>query len=266
MATGADVVRIASGEVGYTEGPNNANRYAAEVGHANNQAWCGTFTDAMLKRAGQLGEPSSVWTPSGLQAYRRAGRAIDRNGPVQPGDLVYFDWQGGTATSGVDHVGIVVGTRPDGQVETIEGNTSPSNAGSQSNGGGVYRRVRPRSVIAGFGRPAYSGQPTPPPPSPDPEAQKAFRRYAAALNIRDLVKAPTMKRGDRGPGVAALQRSLSLAANRTELAHDGDFGPATEKAVRDLQRIWRLEVDGVVGPKTKEALMFLLGRIERGEA
>jgi peptidoglycan hydrolase-like protein with peptidoglycan-binding domain len=75
-----------------------------------------------------------------------------------------------------------------------------------------------------------------------------------------------MKRGDRGPGVAALQRSLSLAANRTELAHDGDFGPATEKAVRDLQRIWRLEVDGVVGPKTKDALMFLLGRIERGEA
>ncbi len=266
MATGADVIRIASGEVGYTEGPNNANRYAAEVGHANNQAWCGTFTDAMLKRAGQLGEPSSVWTPSGLQAYRRAGRAIDRNGPVQPGDLVYFDWQGGTGANGVDHVGIVVGTRPDGQVETIEGNTSPTNAGSQSNGGGVYRRVRPRSVIAGFGRPAYTAAPTPRPPSPDPAQAAAFRKYAAAVNIRSLTKAPTLRRGDRGESVAALQRSLTLAANRTELAHDGHYGPATEKAVRDLQRIWRLEVDGIAGPKTKEALIFLLGRIERGEA
>ena len=264
MATGADVIRIASGEVGYTEGPNNDNRYAAEVGHANNQPWCGTFTDAMLKRAGQRGEPSSVWTPSGLQAYRKSGRAIDRNGPAQPGDLVYFDWQGGTATSGVDHVGLVTGVRPDGQVETIEGNTSPTNAGSQSNGGGVYRRVRPRSVIAGFGRPAYSGQPTPPPPPPDPAQAAAFRRYAAALNTRDLTKAPTMRRGDRGPGVLALQRSLNLAAGKG-LSEDGDFGPATEAAVRDLQRIWRLGVDGIVGPKTKDALYFLLGRIERGE-
>ena len=266
MATGADVVRIASAEVGYTEGRNNANKYAAEVGHANNQAWCGTFTDAMLKRAGQLGEPSSVWTPSGLQAYRRLGRAIDRNGPVQPGDLVFFDWQGGTGSNGVDHVGIVTTVRQDGQVETIEGNTSPTNAGSQSNGGGVYRRVRPRSVIAGFGRPAYTAAPTPRPPSPDPAQAAAFRKYAAAVNIRSLTKAPTLRRGDRGESVAALQRSLTLAANRTELAHDGHYGPATEKAVRDLQRIWRLEVDGIAGPKTKEALIFLLGRIERGEA
>ena len=266
MATGADVVRIASGEVGYTEGRNNANRYAAEVGHANHQAWCGTVTDAMLKRAGQLGEPSSVWTPSGLQAYRTAGRAIDRNGPVQPGDLVYFDWQGGTGANGVDHVGIVVGTRPDGQVETIEGNTSPSNAGSQSNGGGVYRRVRPRSVIAGFGRPAYSGQPTAPPPPPvDPAHAAAFRRYAAALNIRDLTKAGTLKRGDRGPGVLALQRSLNLVAGKA-LAEDASFGPGTESAVRDLQRLFKLAQDGVVGPRTKGVLIALLGRVERGQA
>ena len=116
MATAADVVRIASAEVGYREGPNNWNRYAPEVGHANNQAWCGTFTDWVLKKAGQTGEPSSIWTPSGLQSYRRLGRAIDRNGPAQAGDLVYFDWQGGTGTSGVDHVGIVTGVRRDGQV------------------------------------------------------------------------------------------------------------------------------------------------------
>lgn len=266
MATGADVVRIASAEVGYTEGRNNANKYAVENGQANHQPWCGSFTDWVLGRAGQTGEPSSIWTPSGLQAYRRLGRAIDRNGPVQPGDLVYFDWQGGTGTNGVDHVGIVTGVRQDGLVETIEGNTSPTNAGSQSNGGGVYRRVRPRSVIAGFGRPAYTAAPTPRPPSPDPAQAAAFRKYAAAVNIRSLTKAPTLRRGDRGESVAALQRSLTLAANRTELAHDGHYGPATEKAVRDLQRIWRLEVDGIAGSRTKEALIFLLGRIERGEA
>jgi peptidoglycan hydrolase-like protein with peptidoglycan-binding domain len=264
VVTAADVVRIASAEVGYREGPNNWNRYAPEVGHANNQAWCGTFTDWVLKKAGQTGEPTSIWTPSGLQAYRRLGRAIDRNGPAQAGDLVYFDWQGGTGTSGVDHVGIVTGVRQDGQVETIEGNTSPSNAGSQSNGGGVYRRVRPRSVIAGFGRPAYSGQSTPTPPA-DPNAAAAFRRYAAAINIRDLTKAGTLKFPQTGSAVLALQRSLNLAA-RKGLVEDGIFGAATTAAVKDLQRLFKLEADGIVGPKTREALIFLLARIERGEA
>lgn len=263
MATAADVVRIASAEVGYTEGRNNWNKYAPEVGHANNQAWCGTFTDWVLKKAGQTGEPSSIWTPSGLQAYRKAGRAIDRNGPAQAGDLVYFDWQGGTSSQGVDHVGIVTGVRRDGQVETIEGNTSPTNAGSQSNGGGVYRRVRPRSVIAGFGRPAYSSAPPPPPIKPDEAA--AFRRYAGAVNIRDLTKSGTLRQGSRGAGVLALQRSLNLAAGKG-LVEDADFGPATAAAVKDLQRLFRLEVDGIVGPRTREALIFLLARIERGEA
>ncbi len=262
MASAADVIRIASAEVGYTEGPNNRNKYAPEVGDANNQPWCGTFTDWCLIKAGLTGEPSSVWTPAGLQAYRKAGRAIDRNGPVEPGDIVYFDWEGGTATSGVDHVGIVTGVRRDGQVETIEGNTSPTSAGSQSNGGGVYRRVRPRSVIAGFGRPAYTSAPTPP---VNPAEAAAFRRYAAAINIRDLSKAGTLRQGQRGAGVLALQRGLNLAAGKG-LVEDGDYGPATTAAVRDLQRLFKLEVDGITGPKTIGALTFLLGRIERGEA
>ena len=268
MATAADVVRIASGEVGYREGPNNWNRYAPEVGHANNAAWCGSFTDWVLKKAGQTGEPSSIWTPSGLQAYRRLGRAIDRNGPAQAGDLVYFDWQGGTGTSGVDHVGIVVASRPDGQIETVEGNTSASNSGSQSNGGGVHRRVRPRHVIAGFGRPAYSGQspPPPPPPQPTPEQVAAFRRYAAAINIRDLQKhGGILRRGMEGPGVLALQRSLNLVADR-RLSEDGSFGTLTDRAVRDFQRFLGLLPDGIVGPQTRGALLLALGRIERGLA
>ena len=261
MGSAADVLRVAGAEVGYVEGPNNWSRYA--VGGAQNQPWCGSFVDWVLRQAGVRGEPSSVWTPSGLQGYRQRGTAIDRNGPVQPGDVVYFDWQGGTGTQGVDHVGIVTGVRQDGQVETIEGNTSPSNAGSQSNGGGVYRRVRPRSVIAGFGRPAYSS--APPPPPADPNAVAAFRRYAAAINIRDLTKAGTLKFPQTGGAVLALQRSLNLAA-RKGLVEDGIFGAATTAAVKDLQRLFKLEVDGIVGPKTREALIFLLGRIERGEA
>jgi hypothetical protein len=263
VGSAADVLRIAGAEVGYVEGPNNWSRYA--VGGAQNQPWCGSFVDWVLRQAGVRGEPSSVWTPSGLQGHRQRGTAIDRNGPVRPGDVVYFDWQGRTATQGVDHVGIVTGVRQDGRVETIEGNTSPTDQGSQSNGGGVYRRVRPRSVIAGFGRPRYDSTPAPAPPPTNPDQTAAFRRYAAAVNIRDLSKAGTLKQGDRGAGVLALQRSLNLAAAKS-LAEDASYGPSTASAVRDLQRLFKLAQDGVVGPQTKGALIFLLGRIERGEA
>ncbi len=263
MGSAADVLRIAGAEVGYVEGPNNWSRYA--VGGAQNQPWCGSFVDWTFRQAGVRGEPSSVWTPSGLQGHRQRGTAIDRNGPVQPGDVVYFDWQGGTGTQGVDHVGIVTGVRQDGRVETIEGNTSPTDQGSQSNGGQVARRVRPRSVIAGFGRPRYDSTPAPAPQPTNPDQVAAFRRYAAAVNIRDLTKAGTLRQGDRGAGVLALQRSLNLAAAKS-LAEDASYGPSTASAVRDLQRLFKLAQDGVVGPQTKGALIFLLGRIERGDA
>lgn len=259
MATPDDVVRVAESHVGYVEGPrDNETTFGARTGY-NFQPWCGSFVDCVLVDAGQTGEPSSVYTPAGAQAYRRLGRWVDRNAPAERGDVVYFDWQPGT---GIDHVGIVTGVRRDGQVETIEGNTSPSTAGSQSNGGGVYRRVRPRSVIAGFGRPAYTGTPTvaPLPPMTDAQA-KAFRQYVAAVLRRDVAALPDLRQGQRGGNVQTLQKALNLAAGRS-LAQDGDFGPATAQAVRDVQRIFGLAVDGVAGPRTRAALGVALQKIE----
>ena len=270
MATADDVLRVAGSHVGYVEGPrDNETVFGARTGY-NFQPWCGSFVDTVLQdvgmivtaRGGQLAEPSSVYTPNGAAAYRRLGRWVDRNGPAQPGDIVYFDWQGGTGSGGVDHVGIVTGVRRDGQVETIEGNTSPSNAGSQSNGGGVYRRVRPRSVIAGFGRPAYSNTPSQPPlPPMNPDEVKAFRKYVAAVLGRDVAALPELRQGMTGGNVQTLQKALNLAAGRS-LAQDGDFGPATAAAVKDVQRIFGLGVDGVVGPRTRSALLTALKKIE----
>lgn len=57
----------------------------------------------------------------------------------------------------------------------------------------------------------------------------------------------TMRRGDRGGDVKALQEKLGVTA-------DGDFGPGTEKALRDYQAAHGLAADGIAGPATLNAL------------
>ena len=67
-----------------------------------------------------------------------------------------FDWQGDGVA---DHIGIVEENHADeGWMQTIEGNTSPGSGGSQSNGGGVYRRARNYNSIIGVARPYYETQ------------------------------------------------------------------------------------------------------------
>jgi len=61
---------------------------------------------------------------------------------------------------------------------------------------------------------------------------------------------PTLRFGDQGSHVEDLQELLP----RFEGAVDGDFGNITDAAVRDYQRTRGLDVDGIVGPQTWEAL------------
>lgn len=65
----------------------------------------------------------------------------------------------------------------------------------------------------------------------------------------------TLRRGSRGTEVVRLQQLLNRQLSPVpRLAEDGDFGPATEAAVRRYQQREGLEVDGVVGPNTWAAL------------
>lgn len=58
--------------------------------------------------------------------------------------------------------------------------------------------------------------------------------------------------GDSGSDVRELQQALTERGYA--LVVDGDFGPATDAAVRDFQLRQALEVDGLVGPQTLQTL------------
>ncbi|MEZ0228996.1 MAG: peptidoglycan-binding protein [Planctomycetota bacterium] len=64
--------------------------------------------------------------------------------------------------------------------------------------------------------------------------------------------ATVLRRGSTGSKVEALQRALN--SNGAHLTVDGDFGPATETAVRNFQKAHGLTADGIAGPNTLRAL------------
>ena len=63
---------------------------------------------------------------------------------------------------------------------------------------------------------------------------------------------PTLRRGDTGDDVTYLQTLLCDVGET--LKADGKFGDKTEKAVKDFQILSGLTPDGIVGPKTWDAL------------
>lgn len=67
------------------------------------------------------------------------------------------------------------------------------------------------------------------------------------------VNVPVAKKGDKSPYVADLQNMLIKKG--AKIAADGDFGPATEQAVKDFQTANGLEVTGVIDTNTLNKLM-----------
>ncbi|MCG5431254.1 N-acetylmuramoyl-L-alanine amidase [Mycobacterium sp. MYCO198283] len=84
-------------------------------------------------------------------------------------------------------------------------------------------------------------------PAPVPAPVPPVDSYAGVL----------LHRGMTGPAIAKLQTALRRWYSK--LAVDGDFGPATEAAVRDFQRLRPpLAADGIVGPATAQRLGLVL--------
>ena len=245
QGTAARMVEVALKEEGYAEGPkDNETKYGAFT-KANYLPWCGSFVMWCAHQAG-VKVPNTVSTMAGAASFKKLGTWIDAAvAAPEPGDIVYFDFVSGGAP--IEHVGIVVKDNGDGTVTTMEGNTAgpKKKSGSQANGGEACKKIRAYKknnkakqpvFIVGFGRPNYVGNDVD--VVPQPKVKPAFPGQ--------------IKPGDNNENVKLIQHALTLV-------EDGDYGPATKKAVIAFQdNHANLDSNGVVGPKTWAALMDLI--------
>jgi peptidoglycan hydrolase-like protein with peptidoglycan-binding domain len=224
MTSVDQVLKIAKGELGTKESPADSNvckysRWYPMVG-----PWCAMFVSWVLDKADIEGY-KHAFTPAGAELFKSQGRWTQN---PRPGDVAYFDFP--DSLPRIQHVGFV--EKVSGSVlTTIEGNTSSGAAGSQDNGGGVFRRERARSLIVGFGRPPYGKG------GDVGDSEKEFKKK----NWFSL--------DDTGADVKLWQRQLNTVME-ADLEVSGKFDKQTLEVTKIFQKANALEDDGRVGSKT----------------
>lgn len=159
--------------IGVTEDPPGSNRVPKLVAWFKSLgvrayvemgvAWCEQFAMACGLAAGSTSARAglverkfnALYTVEVVKLARagKFGLSEVTEADVRPGDLAHFNFPGGDPLT--DHVEVVeippaqVGG---GELVTIGGNTSPGDSGSQSNGGGVFRRRRLVYQVAAYVR------------------------------------------------------------------------------------------------------------------
>lgn len=152
MATPADVIRVATPEIGYREsGTNNTkyNKWLGTIEGSYSYEWCASFAAWVYSKAGinAGGYPRTASCLNGVSWYRNKKRW---GSTPHVGDQVFYGSNGGTHTEIV----IAVSSKT---ITTIGGNTSGSLNGQYFAGNGVYKKTvnRNDSRIYGYGTPLY---------------------------------------------------------------------------------------------------------------
>lgn len=239
--TASEIIALAESQIGTTEYPPNSNNvkyntayYGREVHGDTAYPWCMVFIWWLFYAL----SASSIFYDGARVAgcttfmrwAKKQGKQWVTSG-YKPGDIVLYDFDGNK--NDADHCGIVVSTTKTG-VYAIEGNTSAN--GSQDNGGAVLKKARPNTIILGAFRPAYSK-----------EEQKEVDF--------DLAKLKTIKQGDKGAEVKAMQILLIGYGYSIYGGADGDFGSYTAGALKKYQKKKLLAVDGICGPASWASLL-----------
>ncbi len=236
------LLEVASGEVGYREGEHGRSKYGEWAGDPYCQ-WCAEFLCWCVDQVDQRYDMNLLGTVfprysgqnTGRAWFIREGRFIVRKGEVdgwgyewlkgrreyvrtgdyipQPGDYIFFTWTSGSDT---DHVALVEYCSRDDAgrvaIHVIEGN----------NPVGVARNVYDLSNTQILG-------------------------YGTVHDLADI----TMRFGNNGVKVRALQDKLSYLGLLDPKHVSGNYGNATVEAVRAFQSAHGLRANGVANMETQ---------------
>lgn len=276
------VIELAYSQLGYHEKASNAElddpnansgdqnwtKYARDLdrmggfynGPKNGFAWCDVFVDWLFVTAyGRAAAQNLLCQPDNSAGagcsfsaqYFDAKGQFYKTGP-QTGDQIFF----GSSWGNVWHTGLVVAVSGS-YVTTIEGNSSDRVQKC------TYRIGDPN--IFGYGRPNWGTQDASSDESEETDAPAAETPETPSDAVSEhwySVDLPLLMIGDTGPYVKAAQTLLVArgydCGNKPLIGYerpDGDFGPATQRAVGFFQSAKGLECDGEIGGQTWAALL-----------
>ncbi|WP_329521144.1 C40 family peptidase [Spirillospora sp. NBC_01491] len=240
MGSAAGMLAAARKSLNMSGRPNAITRdYASRHGNAFlDEAWCDMGVTYWARHSDNAGavlpggdRAYTVWHAQDFQKINswHVGTTAEVNA-AKPGDIVFFDWGETNKVGAIDHVGVIEKVLGGGRVQTIEANTSNA----------CKRRVRGSDVIAGYGRPNYSG------------GSSATDWMEAIVN-----KLPMLAKGAKATNEhVQTARGLLLARSHPEIGGvAGAFDARMDTAVRAVQKWGKVEVDGVIGPVTWSVLM-----------
>lgn len=271
MASAKDVLRIAANEIGYQVGndPQKGSKYGRWYAQKMNSSYysntgvpyCAMFVSWVLDQAGQsmAGFPGA-YCPTIKQLGIKAGRQVNKYN-AQAGDIVLFDWGGDGV---VDHVGIVEANKGT-YIQTCEGNTASGQSGSQSNGGGVWRRTRNWAYVNTVLRPIYGAS---------SNTSSNYNVNNSGTFSIDGVWGPATTRklqqalGTYVDGIISAQPSENkkyLAGCETSSWQFTNNYGGGSSCIAALQQLIGATPDGWFGPNSVKALQRYLGTTVDGE-
>ena len=247
--TALQVMRIALQQYAYTEKPagSNKTKFGAAFG-MNGEPWCAEYSWWCGWKAAGENQKNNPIAKSASAAYIEDLTVAEKDGKyilkqtannkkkeaalpkVKFGDEISFNFNGGNSRQ---HTALVV-SRWGNYYWCIEGNTSFSEKGSQSNGGCVALRERYYTTGVCIVRPDYT-------PFTFPYPKTEYKGKTVKLPARGWYEY-----GDKNAKVAALQEALSWA-NGYKLKPDGELGGMTFAEVVIFQVFNGLEPDGQFG-------------------
>lgn len=233
----SNLINQAEAWLGFTANSNGRTPFGEKSGY-DGTTWAGSFIDFVFHEAG-LTIPSCVYPPAGMAEFNKQGRLKQR---PRPGDIAFFVFPTGDVF-GVSHIGLVADVsrwNSDGLVGTIEGNINSGLPKADTHVMGVYRRVRSKHEIIGFGNPTHR-----------PGSKKSPTGQRAGLQLSSI------RPGRRNKSIGLVQLALSKVTGGLGRFTTDLYDGSTQHAYARWQRQIGYANDRATGIPDERSLRLL---------